>query len=433
MLANGTSVDIVGGGSAVVGRGLGEGGQAFVFEVRDQAGSVFALKWYKKPEAAQYTALGTLIESGPPSGRFLWPLALATVRGRDGFGYLMPMRPPEYVEMLWLMAGRDKDGAPVAMDTGPLTAACYHVARELLRLHARGLCYRDINFGNVFLVPATGHTLICDNDNVGIDGTSGTVAGTPKFMAPEVVRRQYMAGRGAEPSARTDRHSLAVLLFYLLFVANPLEGRRTDTGLEDEAWQLRHFGTDPLFCLDPNDDRNRPVVEGPLQYWSHYPRFLRDLFCQAFGPGLGDPDARVAEGIWTTSMLRLRDSMFACAGCGGLIFVDWDDEKRACVRCGAAGSAPPSVRIGAKRVVVGPHTQVWSDHFGGDPDTTRPIGQMTQRPADPTCWGVRNLTERPWSATTPDGRVHDVPPGRAVTAIAGTRIQFGSGQGTVLA
>ena len=43
--------------------------------------------------------------------------------------------------------------------------------------------------------------------------------GTWGFMAPEVGRRE------ADPSAMTDRFSLAVLLFYIFMLGHPLKGR----------------------------------------------------------------------------------------------------------------------------------------------------------------------------------------------------------------
>ena len=90
------------------------------------------------------------------------------------------------------------------------------------------------------------------------------------------------------PNTDTDRHSLAVLLFYSLFLGHPLEGARTEAGLRDAQWLLTHFGTAPVFCMHPDDDSNRPgdIVR---QYWDIYPRFLRDLFVQAFVRGIDTP------------------------------------------------------------------------------------------------------------------------------------------------
>ena len=51
-----------------------------------------------------------------------------------------------------------------------LTTAGLELAHSFMLLHARGLCYRDISFGNVLFDPDTGSILICDNDNVATDG-----------------------------------------------------------------------------------------------------------------------------------------------------------------------------------------------------------------------------------------------------------------------
>ena len=67
----------------------------------------------------------------------------------------------------------------------------------------------------------TSVSIICDNDNVGIDRkTGGGIGGTARFMAPEIVRGE------AVPSSQTDLFSLAVLLFYMLVNHHPLEGAR---------------------------------------------------------------------------------------------------------------------------------------------------------------------------------------------------------------
>src|SRR5256885_1046760 len=80
-------------------------------------------------------------------------------------------------------------------------------------LHARGLCYRDISFGNAFFDPETGEVLICDNDNVTVDAQAkGGVYGTPRFMSPEIVRGE------TAPNSQTDLFSLSVLLFYMFMM-----------------------------------------------------------------------------------------------------------------------------------------------------------------------------------------------------------------------
>ncbi|MGH8934119.1 MAG: protein kinase domain-containing protein [Egibacteraceae bacterium] len=150
----------------------------------------------------QFAILEELVKEGPPNDRFLWPLDLATAAGRPGFGYLMPLRGNRYRGIVELM---HRDVTPSFRAT---TITAFQLADGFWQLHASGLCYRDISFGNVFFDPERGDVLICDNDNVGIDGrSSASVRGTNGFMAPEIVRGEVI------PNASTDLYSLSVLMF----------------------------------------------------------------------------------------------------------------------------------------------------------------------------------------------------------------------------
>ncbi len=101
-----------------------------------------------------------------------------------------------------------------------LATAGFYLADGYFQLHVGGMCYRDISFGNVFLEPGNGEVLICDNDNVAVDGdTNSGVLGTLRFMAPEIVRGQALSDR------KTDLFSLSVLLFYMFMFHHPLEGK----------------------------------------------------------------------------------------------------------------------------------------------------------------------------------------------------------------
>jgi hypothetical protein len=64
-------------------------------------------------------------------------------------------------------------------------------------------------------------------------------------------------------------------------------------------------------------------------------------------------------------------------------------------------------------------------------DFSRPVLALERHPQDPNRWGLRNLSDRPWQATTVDGRAVRVEPGRAIDLQLGLRIQFGRAEGKV--
>ncbi|OQY51861.1 MAG: serine/threonine protein kinase, partial [Desulfobacteraceae bacterium 4572_88] len=184
---------------------LGAGGQGEVYKA-NLNGKPVALKWYFPQQATpeQQAALDMIIRRGSPDDKFLWPLGLAFLQNINGFGYLMSLREPRFKGIADLMRRR------IEPSFRALATAGLELSHSFLQLHSKGLCYRDISFGNVFFDPDTGEIRICDNDNVTVDGeATGGILGTPRFMAPEVVRGE------ARPSIQTDLFSLAVLLFYM--------------------------------------------------------------------------------------------------------------------------------------------------------------------------------------------------------------------------
>ncbi len=277
---------------------LGAGAQGEVYRVM-LANKPMALKWYFSQWAtsAQWQALAILVKRGAPNDKFLWPLELVTSPGLSEFGYIMPLREQRYKDISDLMKRR------VVPTFRALTTTGLQLADSYFQLHTGGMCYRDISHSNVFFDPANGEVLICDNDNVTVDGDpTGGVGGTPRFMAPEIVRGDAL------PSTKTDLFSLSVLLFYLLMFHHPLDGKReADIHILDLAAMKKLYGTQPLFIFDPHDHSNEPVrgyQDNPLISWPIYPQFLRDLFTRAFTDGLRDPDnGRVRENEWRAALL----------------------------------------------------------------------------------------------------------------------------------
>ncbi len=422
VLAEGVEVDLGPLGRARVTSLLGQGGQGYVFEVRRDSGEPLALKWYKPDSATaqQYDEMQQLVEIGSPHQRFLWPLSMARVSAQPSFGYVMHLRDPRFLELSYLLLNADRDGKPLDVSFASIIELCRQLSYSFLRLHARGLCYRDISFGNVFFNPANGDVLICDNDNVGIDNGTGRVLGTPYFMAPEVVRDTTYR---TLPNTDTDRHSLAVLLFYALFLGHPLEGARTDAGMRDAHWLMTHFGTEPLFCMHPTQAENRPaqIVQ---QYWGLYPQFLRDLFVQAFVDGIDNPGARVTEGQWIKAFDRLRDGMLTCPACGTTNFWSPGDDSVTCWQDRTEVRPPYLIAIGRRTVAVGPQATIRSDHLMSGVDHPQVLGQVRQHPTAHERWGLYNASDFAWPVAYPGGQSFLLEPNRTIELIDGARIKI---------
>lgn len=412
---------------------LGSGGQGEVYRVESPRGREMAMKWYAPAAATrrQLLQLQRLIQRGAPSEDFLWPKKLVEDGERAGFGYLMELRPQGFYSIVELMAGRVDPSFCVLARTGA------NLANAFLALHAQGLCYGDVSFGNVFFHPKSGAIRICDNDNVVIDGSDEIgIVGTPRFMAPEVVRGEAL------PSSDTDRFSLAVLLFYLLLVHHPLEGKREyEIRCLDLPAMERLYGEEPRFIFDPDDDSNGPVPGGHdtvALYWDLYPEYLRRLFEQAFTRGLEDATGgRVRESQWRQAMTRLMDSVMECK-CGAEVFYDVEylranqGQSSPCWSCGARPALPPRMKVGDRVVVMTDRSVLFEHYLRRIPkshDLRRP--QAMVRKTGGGKLFLENCSEGAWSIAAPDRSTRAVKPGGRVELRDGLEVHFGEVRGKV--
>ena len=84
------------------------------------------------------------------------------------------------------------------------------LCQAMAAVHEAGLLHRDIKAQNVMMTGAGRVVLMdfgtgCDP----LDGSSATLAGTPLYLAPELLR-------GSAPTVQSDIYSLGVLLYHLL-------------------------------------------------------------------------------------------------------------------------------------------------------------------------------------------------------------------------
>ncbi len=426
----GDVVSLSDGGQAIVGAMIGCGGEGSVHHVLRTDGDRRALKWYHRERSDEDRAqLALLIDRGAPAANFLWPEALAEPAAPlGGFGYVMPLAPEPFRSLHDHVKGRVNASFRATLTIG------LQVAEAFMRLHNEGLCYRDISLGNVLFHPATGDVLVCDNDNVGVEGVStARIRGTPYFIAPEVMRGHAL------PSRNSDLFSLAVLLFYVLMIGHPLLGR-----LELEHDDLTGaldvlLAGDPLFVFDPTDERNRPdPVEhaAVVLFWSMYPSSVIDKFCRAFTTGLSDPqDGRVRDGEWRMELARARDLIVPCVACGRSSILDLTAREQRCwgARAGALDGAttacdallvrPPLLRFRHWTVAATAGARLFDHHIELGYDFTRPIATVVQHPTL-DLWGLRNETHSTWTIREHGGDEAAVEPGRSASIVAGAEIDI---------
>jgi eukaryotic-like serine/threonine-protein kinase len=418
---------VPGGATVVVEKLLGSGTQGEVYRATFD-GRPVAVKWYFTESATpdQWTALTALVERRAPSSRFLWPIELvrASKSHAEQFGYVMELRPPEFHGISALLS------RSVSSRLRSLATAGMQLADCFLQLHSRGLCYRDISQGNVFFNPATGDVLVCDNDNVDVEGQTKGVIGTPRYMAPEVVRGEAM------PSIETDLFSLAVLLFLMLMNSHPLDGEQEyKIHAMDLPAMQKLYGYSPVFVFDPKNESNRPVKgyhDNALVFWPIYPSFVRDLFTRSFTAGVHDPShGRVRETEWRETMGRLRDSIVFCGRCGRENFAA-EGEAPTCWGCKQPVTVPARLRLGKRTIMLSHQARLYPYHLD-EPghEFTKPIAEVTQHPSQPGIWGLKNLSNAKWSSTAVGREVREVEPGRSATLTSGLRINFGRMEGEI--
>lgn len=418
----------------LVGDFLGGGGQGEVYTASLGQQTV-ALKWYYPNSATpgQRTALEKLIDKGAPNAKFLWPLEIVSEPSLNGFGYIMALREKKFANIVDLMKRR------ISPKLAVLVRAGFELANSFLQLHSKGLCYRDISFGNAFFDPDTGEVLICDNDNVAIDGlASGGVLGTPRFMAPEVVRGD------STPNKDSDLYSLAVLLFYILMTSHPLEGKKeSDIKCFDLPAMNKLYGTEPVFIYDPLDKSNRPVKgchDNAIAFWNIYPEFIQKLFIKAFTDGIKDAvNGRVRESEWRLALIKLLDSIIYCQ-CGVENFYDIEKLKTnktlTCWDCAKPIILPPRIKLGGNVVMLNHDTKIHPHHIDNHNkifDFSTAIAEVTQNPKKPGLWGLKNNSCAKWNITMPDGTLKDVEPNQNAPILNGLKINFGIIEGEIRA
>ncbi|MGN0650590.1 MAG: protein kinase [Oscillospiraceae bacterium] len=418
MLRIGDRIPMELGGEAVILAELGSGGQGTVYRA-EYRGTQYALKLYfpnrvKQPvlfreNLASLAETGTLNEGNSP---FVMPLML-TQQNADYLGFIMRLVPEDYAPFSDILNARVKLSGLYAV-----VNAAIKITQAFRELHNCGRSYQDMNDGGFFIRPSDGDVLICDCDNIAPYGENLGIAGKPGYMAPEIVRGEKA------PDKLTDRYSLAVVLFRLLLRGDPLEGSRVlkSVCLTEEA-ERRHYGFDPMFVYNPEDDSNRPVRgvhNNIIKFWRIMPDYIREAFTVSFTRGLFEPEKRLLEKQWLDLLIRLRGDICGCS-CGAQSFLqafERDEEGRLVCRCGIHSEPPLSLNSGKNRVILFDGAKLFSQEL-------EITAQVVRNKLNPALWGLKNLSDTSWQCVLPNGQSKEIPSGGAAPLFVGTRVTIG--------
>lgn len=418
-LSTGTTIELTNGKNCQIVRELGRGGQGIVYLVNYDGGQ-YALKWYTiKTSPAFYSNLENNVKQGPPSNSFLWPIAISR-QMLGSFGYVMKLRPNDYEEVGSFMLAKVHFASVDA-----LLEACLQICSAFQKLHIVGLSYQDMNDGNFFINPKTGDVLICDNDNVAPNKVNMGIVGKSGYMAPEIVEKEAM------PDRYTDYFSLSVILFILIYLNRPFEGKRVASCpcLTEDA-ERKLFGKECVFIMNPDDDSNRPVPtlhRNVLRRWGLFPRLLRETFIKAFSKeAILNPTKRIMDKTWQQILLQVRSQYIVCPNCGNKTFIDTDAKSCTCVRCKNGISRPLILKAGNYRIPLMPEQNIYrcqAQISQSNTNFNEIYGSVVNNPTTGVL-GIMNRSGETWAVTLPTGEVKNIEDKRGLPALPELRIRF---------
>lgn len=441
----GQEVEMQYGGKARVLKTLGGGGQGKVYMV-EMNGMKWALKWYdidkiKKPREFRKN-IENNISDGAPSNRFLWPKYLTKENPDGTFGYIMELKPASFDSFVDILntykleidplTGKAQKKTVRFSNLQAMITAVINIVNAFRQLHRAGKSYQDLNDGGFFINVDTGAVLVCDCDNIAPEGSNFGIGGKPGYMAPEVVRGL------AKPNVQTDKYSLAVVLFKLLFRGDPMEGEKVVRDIcLTESSELKHYGSNAVFVYDPDDDSNRPVRgihDNVIKFWRLYPKYIRDAFIQSFTVGISDPNKRIIENEWQKMFIRLRSEIISCS-CGRTNFTSMfekaDQKTYRCPKCGmefaTLGFSNKNFRM---PLYVG--CKFYKCDISNDSDDFLSVaGELVENKLKPGILGIKNCSDKTWRVKMPDGIFYDIAPGKGFPIWKNLEIDFGGVQAQI--
>lgn len=413
---------------------LGEGGQGRVILVDSADGEQYALKWYFKSMATsdQKATIERQVAKGVPTNesehiQYAWPIELVENESDPhSFGYVMKLI--DTTKFVPFTNIRSRASTQPNLPT--LSRMCANICEAIEAIHANGLAYCDVNFGNFMFDAGNGNIVVCDNDNVVVNRGDVQVAGVHEFMAPEVALGH------STPSSETDIYSLAVLFYYLWMWEHPMEGKRT---LEVYSWDIpakvKFFASEAVFHFHPSDLSNAACPEEMdlciKKYKKCCPQKLKDAFQNSFTEGLKNPHKRLVVKEWNNLFREIEMQTVQCS-CGAWNHISVDQNKTNCFHCDREikHSTWIEYSIRGKGKFTIPVTvgfEITSEQIDKtDANLQDVIAQIENHPKQAGALILRNKTNKTLYYSSPTGDVLSIEPSKARALIPGCSIAINS-------
>lgn len=328
----------------------------------------YAVKIYHRSSHDKEARLKQVIKLGSNLGeaeRFLtWPWAIVNSLGSQScLGVVTRFVPYENLGKLaqypWLVATQFKQGYTWLN----YIKMARSVAIAVNTINGKGMAHTDLSFKNFLADIKSGEVVLIDLDGVVVSGfLPPSVLGTPRFLAPELATevakkiQEERAGRTFSrqvlPSEKTDRHSAAVLILWILLFRNvmaPVLCYDEEDAVLDDALGYGKFA---CFSEHPHDRRNWFRDIGAPLNQRGYPSFksltprLQQLTLEALVENLHKPDTRPPVFEWERALADSYDALAPCHACQQPFFYPYwvPPQFRRCPWCGSACRQPfPSI------------------------------------------------------------------------------------------
>jgi DNA-binding helix-hairpin-helix protein with protein kinase domain len=299
------------GGPISIGRELGKGGEAGVFELpfsQDQVAKIY----HKAPDRQKQAKLRFMSSSGDTEllNYIAWPQAtLHSSPNGPVVGFLMQkVANKEPIHMFYSPAHRRQAHPRAAWDF--LIYVSRNVAASFDVVHSHGYAIGDVNQDS-FFVGRDSRVLLIDSDSFQIQAKNDLYkceVGVALFTPPEL--QSISSFDQVIRTANHDNFGLALLIFHLLFGGrHPFAGVPQRNGVGDalEA-DIKHFR-----YVYARDNKNRGFLPPPRSIpIGILPSDMEAMFTQAFterGARTGRPTARQ----WVAVLDGLRSSLKKCS------------------------------------------------------------------------------------------------------------------------